>query len=157
MITYHVSNLFSAEQKDCIITHVCNNLRGWGAGFVVPLGNKYPLAREKYFQTEKLILGTTQIVPVDIENNVYVANMIAQTLGGKRPLFYNHLIDCMEEVGRFAETVNSKIYAPLFGSKLAGGNWDFIEELMVDVWSKLDVHIYQLVGEVLRPDNHIIV
>lgn len=155
MITYHVGNLFDAEKKNCIIAHVCNNMGGWGSGFVVPLGRNYPKAREEYYNNTSYILGHTQLVEISQISKVYVANMIAQTLGGKRPLYYNHLARCMDQVRDYAKAFEVKIYAPLFGSKLAGGNWDFIEQLIIDSWNSchLDVHIFQLAGEELREDG----
>ena len=33
---------------EVIIPHICNNVGGWGAGFVVPLGRHYPDAKKSY-------------------------------------------------------------------------------------------------------------
>jgi hypothetical protein len=35
-----------------------------------------------------------------------------------------------------------EIHAPKFGSGLAGGNWNFISDLIEDIWSKHTVYIY---------------
>jgi hypothetical protein len=40
------------------------------------------------------------------------------------------------------ETNKVEIHAPKFGSGLAGGNWNFISELINDVWYDLQVYIY---------------
>jgi hypothetical protein len=37
-----------------------------------------------------------------------------------------------------------QIHAPKFGSGLAGGNWNFIEELIKDIWLNIPVMIYSL-------------
>jgi hypothetical protein len=138
-----------AKKKSICLPHVCNDVGAWGSGFVVPLGKKYPEAREKYL-AEKPTLGTTQIIPV--EKNVIVYNMVAQKFGGVRPLFYNELAKCMDAVAKdildkFPESNDgAEIHAPLFGADLAGGNFQFIKELILDCWVKkgIPVTIYYL-------------
>ena len=36
------------EAENRLIVHCCNTLGAWGAGFVVPLGERYPSAKEEY-------------------------------------------------------------------------------------------------------------
>jgi hypothetical protein len=35
-----------------------------------------------------------------------------------------------------------EIHAPKFGSGLAGGDWNFIKELVCDIWSNCPIFIY---------------
>ena len=148
-IKYQVGDLFESidsYKEKIIIAHVCNNKGAWGSGFVIPLGKKYPLAKSEYLENfEWFDLGETQIVEVDYPT-VFVANMFAQTLGGKRPLFYNALAKCIDEVREEAEIRNATIIAPMFGAGLAGGNWSFIEELIEDCWlrNNIPVTIFKL-------------
>ena len=59
-----------------IVAHVCNNIGAWGAGFVVPLGRRYPNAKQLYHAASAdLKLGWTQFVTSD-DGNVLVANMV---------------------------------------------------------------------------------
>ena len=145
-LKYVEGDLFEYVDKcdtPIIIPHVCNNQGVWGAGFVVPLGKKYPLAKTIYLRNH--LLGQLDLGSVDfieVSDNIMVANMIAQTLGGSRPLYYNDLAYCMDTIigtkddefdkdtkGRF-----QKIVCPMFGSGLAGGDWNFIEKLIEDCW-----------------------
>lgn len=54
----------------CIIAHVCNDIGGWGKGFVRPLGKRYPKAEAEYrawFQRKTdppFALGQVQFVEV---------------------------------------------------------------------------------------------
>lgn len=140
-IIYRQGDLFkflNGSQNTIYIPHVCNDCGKWGSGFVVPLGKIFPDAKESYLKWSKkqtFGLGKTRFVTVQDVPKIVVANMVAQTLGGKRPLFYNHLVECMETVAvQVLAEANVEIFAPKFGSCLAGGNWDFIAELIRDIW-----------------------
>lgn len=151
-IKYIEGDLFKglSETERILLPHICNNRRAWGAGFVLPLGHNFPAARDAYLNWASSVtlnpfeLGRTQFV--EIKESLSVANMVAQTLGGKRPLFYNHLAVCMEDVAQYAINSKSKIICPMFGSGLAGGDWNFIEKLIEDSWLKrgLNVTVYYL-------------
>lgn len=159
MINYIEGDLFAAvanTSEKTIICHVVNSKGAWGAGFVVPLAKHYPTSREQYLswfqgryndQPIPFKLGNVQFVNI---GNVTIANMLAQTLGGSRPLYYNHLVSCMEEVGEAALNANAEIVCPLFGSGLAQGRWEFIEELIYDCWIRdknIKTTIYYLPGQ----------
>lgn len=147
---YFEGDLFSeiiGTPDKTLIAHVCNDKGGFGKGFVSSLTKAFPRAKESYlewFKEKDFGLGKTKFV--DLGNNIQVAHMVAQTLGGDRPLYYNHLVKCMEEVASVVLSENLKIVAPLFGSNLAGGNVNFIDELIEDCWAKkgIDVSIYYL-------------
>jgi hypothetical protein len=138
LIQYVEGDLFqfvASCPNKVLIPHVCNDVGAWGAGFVIPLGRTYPLAREEYLQMSTVDgyqLGHTGFVKV--APNVTVANMIAQGMGGQRPLRYNALSKCLDTVGDYADQYDMGIVAPMFGSGLAGGNWLFIEEMINDAW-----------------------
>jgi len=138
-----VDAAINAEDTQTLyIAHVCNNQAAMGSGFVVPLFTRWPIVREKYIRWQEgskhETLGHVQYIEVQAENpKIVVANMVAQTLGGERPLYYNHLVTCMLNVAARADAEGGKIIAPLFGAALAGGNWDFIHELIKDCWLEM--------------------
>lgn len=173
-IKYVEGDLF-ADLKNAtaptIIPHVCNDIGAWGAGFVVPLGRIFPVARESYLswgngkptgnssykggcwdnmlnRPDMFRLGHTQIIQVQDQPRVYVANMIAQhRVGGERPLRYKALVECLVSVAEDARGwAGSEIVAPMFGSGLAGGDWNFIEVLIDEIWVQagINVTIYYL-------------
>lgn len=151
-INYIEGDLFGDAQKTSqdtkiIIPHVCNDKACWGSGFVVPLGKHFPEARESYLDSE-MTLGTVDFVQTK-NPNIVVANMIAQTLGGYRPLYYNALAKCMDAVKAYMDAQKIEtIIAPAFGSGLAGGDWNVIKELINDCWGEYDlgISIYYLKG-----------
>ena len=165
-IKYVEGDLFASVLADIdrdpvVIAHVCNDKGGWGSGFVVPLGRTFPESKKAYRDWhEKNVpvdympfeMGQTQLLAVDRTPITFIANMVAQTLGGTRPLHYNHLARCMDTVAKFVKEQRPardfSIVAPMFGSGLAGGNWGFVEELINDCWirSGIDVTVHWMPG-----------
>jgi O-acetyl-ADP-ribose deacetylase (regulator of RNase III) len=158
---YQKGDLFAAirgVEGRIVIPHVCNDYGGWGAGFVIPLSRHYPQAEEAYRAWSKQksfgrAMGQVQYVGI-LGTQVDVANMVAQHGSGhryasSRPLDYAALARCMDDVGRFALAHYHNapsIHCPMFGAGLAGGNWEFIRDLVDDCWIAvgLDVTVYHL-------------
>jgi hypothetical protein len=154
-------DLFNAEnlsgEQRIVIPHVCNDKGKWGAGFVIPLGRAFPASKEMFnarFADGSGVQGTTQFSLCGYRPHVVVANMVAQTLFTReqkivrqdRPLSYRSLAACMNSVGDYAVAYESRIVCPRFGSALAGGNWEFIKELIKDFWVDrgVDVTVFYL-------------
>lgn len=155
-----------------VVPHVCNDQGGWGAGFVVPLGRKFPPAMHAYrawfrgdatefgiaylADAHHTKLGISQWVPVETPINspdpkVVVVNMVAQHgYGPGRVVRYNVLAACMDQVALQAKNTcaNPEIHAPMFGAGLGGGDWNIIEKLIEDCWLErgLRTTIYYLPG-----------
>jgi len=172
VINYKIGDATNPESKNTIICHIVNSVGAWGAGFVVPLGKKYPEAKQSYldFYTSKVItinkdgvqstkskklymvpfmLGETQIIQV--EPKIYVANMIAQKMGdykGKPPIRYEALEECLHHVCDAALALDVEILSgPRFGAGLSGGDWNKIESIIEDVvvqQHQLSMDIYDL-------------
>jgi hypothetical protein len=165
-ICYTANNLFTSindrliiENKgyNIIVPHVCNNVNGFGAGFAYHVQNNFPIVKENFHLLgKKASLGYTQFV-VAKENKktggkIIFANMIAQngtiSKANHRPLNYASLVKCMIDTKTFISSIKSEndndveIHAPKFGSGLAGGNWNFIENLIEDIWFNINSYIY---------------
>lgn len=141
-------------QKVLLIPHVCNNVHKWGAGFVVPLGKRFPEAVAAFFQKKDDKLGVVQFVQ-DENLPIIICNMFAQRgIAEKQvgicrsiPLQYLELQTCMFRVKKYVEELveNGKsvqIACPKFGSGLAGGDWTIIESMIVRIWENIPVIIY---------------
>lgn len=144
------------------IPHVCNNIDLFGAGFAASISEKFPIVKENYHMLGKNFLrthmGHCQIMKVyessEYKHKIYVANMIAQngipSTKNTRALNYLGLVRSMNTLSRFImsetgflkKTENIEIHAPKFGSGLAGGNWNFISDLIEDIWGEFNVYIY---------------
>lgn len=144
-----------------IIPHVCNNQDLFEAGFAKAVAEEYPQVKTNYHLLGKKFLeshpGYVQFLTVEYEpeysHSLIIANMIAQD--GVRPnrhktrlLNYAYLVKSMIEVKKYTLTKFNpenriEIHCPKFGSGIAGGNWNFIEELTKDIWNNCRVVIYE--------------
>ena len=142
------------EAENRLIVHCCNTLGAWGAGFVVPLANRYPLAKEEYkkFINEnkgKSILGEVNEVPVG--KHLYIENLMGQSFLRKKP---NGDIPCnyvaietgfLNIIKKHKE--NFSVHMPRIGCGLAGGDWKTIENIIyrtfIDI-ADVDVYVYDL-------------
>ena len=141
-----------------IIPHVCNNVNAFGSGFAGAVAQRFPEVKTNFHLLGKSAkLGQTQFVTAKI-NTIYkheliFANMISQngliSRSNNRPLNYAALVYSMNEVRQFYKKINSRldntnveIHCPKFGSGLAGGNWDFIEQLIQDIWYDCTTYVY---------------
>ena len=138
-----------------IMPHVCNNMGVFGAGFSGEIQKRFPEVAINFNIGGKIKLGNTQFITVAEnslnKNKLIIANMVAQngTIGPKnrRPLHYPSLMRCMSNVLDLANSMKKtekgiKIFSPKFGSGLAGGNWNFIADLIDDIWFTHDVMVF---------------
>ena len=127
----------TSEHK--IIVHICNDIGGWGKGFVMALSKKW-LEPEKayrlwYKSQNNFELGKVQFVKV--ENDLWIANMIGQHKIGKdkqgnAPIRYAAVEAGIKEVLKKAIELNASVHMPRIGCGLAGGKWDKIEPILLD-------------------------
>lgn len=143
-----------------IVPHVCNNIGVFNGGFAGQVANLFPEVKVNYMMLGgNLKLGMCQFVITNTsgknKHKIIFANMIAQNKllshNNTRPLNYGALVYCMNDVRSYIkkclsdasyEFENIEIHAPKFGSGLAGGDWNFIQELIHDLWFDLQVFIY---------------
>jgi hypothetical protein len=158
VIEYSVKRLYESTDNTIIfVPHVCNNMGSFGAGFAKHIGEKFPIVKENFLMLTKIDckLGKVQFVKA-LENakhkqKLVIANMISQngfiSRSNPRPINYASLVYCMTEIKHvcdklISEDVNVEIHCPKFGSGLAGGNWNFITNLIEDIWNTMPVYIY---------------
>ncbi|WP_426507687.1 macro domain-containing protein [Dactylosporangium sp. McL0621] len=123
-----------------LIAHVCNDLGGWGKGFVVALSRRWPEPERDYraWHRERahndFALGAVRVVPVRADT--WVANMIGQhgmRTGSKGPpIRYDALSLCLGAVADHAVRLQASVHMPRIGAGLAGGRWEQIEPLIID-------------------------
>ncbi|TPN88932.1 macro domain-containing protein [Aquimarina algicola] len=133
-----------------IIVHVCNNLGGWGKGFVLAISKKWAEPEKRYREWHRnrakndFELGAIQIVPVN--DYIYVGNMIAQqgmkTGSNGVPIRYNAVKTCLEKIAVEAEKLQASIHMPRIGCGLAGGKWEKIEPIIKETLIQKDIEVF---------------
>jgi hypothetical protein len=144
------------------VPHICNNIDLFGAGFAAQVAIHYPSVKMDYHLLGKTFLksnlGHSQVIKVyedqKFKHKLFFVNMIAQNgirnKDNPRPINYLALVKAMNSLSQFIhyntgfnnKTEKVEIHAPKFGSGLAGGNWNFIADLIEDVWKPYNVYIY---------------
>ncbi len=123
-----------------IIAHICNDLGGWGKGFVLAISKRWPGPEAEYRAWHKgrsendFGLGAIQVVQV--EPYIWVANMVAQR-GMKSgsngpPIRYEAVRACLRKLAVEAKELGASVHMPRIGCGLAGGRWEEIEPLISD-------------------------
>jgi len=142
-----------------VVPHVCNNVNAFGAGFAGQVASLYPEVKANFHLLgHQAKLGHTQFVTVGTNkkynHQLIFANMVSQnkliSTNNKRPLHYGALVYSMNNVRSYIKNLEKiypdankiEIHAPKFGSGLAGGNWNFIADLIEDIWFDIPVFIY---------------
>jgi len=135
---------------DIIVPHVCSTSGKFNTGFAAALSKKFPEVKLNYEILHAHKLGENQKVK---SNGKMFINMICQNgepyKNNPRPLNYFCLVKCMADVRHFiknnykdADIRRCQIHCPKFGVGSSGGNWNFISDLIEDVWADLDVFVY---------------
>ncbi|MGG2459940.1 macro domain-containing protein [Streptomyces sp. RGM 3693] len=121
-----------------VIVHVCNDLGGWGKGFVLALSRRWPEPERVYRRWHReragndFGLGAVQLVPVG--EHVWVANVVGQRgirTGSKGvPVRYEAIAAGLGRVADKALELGASVHMPRIGCGLAGGKWSRVEPLI---------------------------
>lgn len=154
---------FAAGPK--FIVHVCNDLGGWGRGFVVALSKRWGNPETAYRSwarvgsspllwpadhgtegiTVKFGLGNIQIVQCERREDIHVVNMIAQhgIQGGSNgpPIRYDALELCLGKAAEQASHFYASVHMPRIGCGLAGGKWERVEPLIKNSLCARDIPV----------------
>ncbi|MFF4018840.1 macro domain-containing protein [Streptomyces sp. NPDC001843] len=130
-----------------VIAHVCNDVGGWGKGFVLALSRRWPEPEAAYRAWHRdrasndFGLGAVQLVRV--ERYVWVANMIGQRgvrTGSKGvPVRYEAIDTALGRLADEAAELGASVHMPRIGCGLAGGKWPRIEPLISERLVKRDI------------------
>lgn len=135
-----------------IIVHICNDIGGWGKGFVLAISKKWPEPEKSYREWYKnnadndFALGSTQLIQVS--KDVFVGNMIAQQglnrVDNIPPIRYDAVKSCLSKIAVEADRLNASVHMPRIGCGLAGGKWEEIEPIINEtlIVNDLEVYVY---------------
>lgn len=136
------------SEENKIIVHICNDIGGWGKGFVIAISKRWKKPENQYREWFKskdgFELGKVQFVQV--EEDLWVANLIGQHKinkdeNGNAPIRYDAIEDGLKEVFLFAKENNASVHMPRIGCGLAGGKWEMIEPIILKTLSENNIEV----------------
>ncbi|MFE6161677.1 macro domain-containing protein [Streptomyces sp. NPDC056486] len=121
-----------------LIAHVCNDLGGWGKGFVVAVSRRWPEPEAAYRrwhrERAKNDFGLGAVQFVEVGRYAWVANMIGQhgmRTGSKGvPVRYEAIDTALAALADKAAELDASVHMPRIGCGLAGGKWSRVEPLI---------------------------
>lgn len=133
-----------------VIAHVCNDLGGWGKGFVLAVSKRWKEPEKKYRdwhrRRAKNEFGLGAVQFVQVEQYVWVANMIGQRgmrTGSKGPpARYDAIEQCLMTTAAKAGSLGASVHMPRIGCGLAGGRWERVEPLILRTLCDSDVPVF---------------
>lgn len=142
MIQYTKGDATDPIRRTDFIVHICNDVGGWGAGFVLALSNRWPEPEAQYRRWaadrvnnrgDDFELG--QVSYVDVGSNLWVVNMIAQhgtrhDADGNPPIRYDALERCLDKVALQCLLSGAAVHMPRIGCGLGGSTWEDIEPIV---------------------------
>jgi O-acetyl-ADP-ribose deacetylase (regulator of RNase III) len=153
--------------RPACIVHCCNDIGGWGAGFVLAVSRRWPHVEQRYRTLPvkmglPLELGYVQVVPAEL--GITVFNLIGQRgIGpdkkGDPPIRYEAIDAGLGKIGRIIRSRNvwsgpdgpTSLHLPRMGCGLAGGSWARIEESLEKHLKEVDVYVYDFPGGHYNP------
>lgn len=154
MITRYIND--DITKTSCqAIAHGVNCQGVMGSGVAKALYEAFPVVKEyylKYYQVMKPKISRTSellgyVDPVFINDRV-IFNCFTQDKYGNdstRYVDYPAVVDCFRElVDNYEQDIfDGPLAIPKIGCGLAGGNWEFMEQLINDVvGNKLEIWVY---------------
>ena len=118
-----------------VIVHVCNDVGGWGAGFVLAVSARWPEPEAEYRawhagrHEDDFELGAVRLV--NVAPQLHVANLIGQEdiVDGPAgpPVRYWAIEAGLDALGAELVAMDGSVHMPRIGCGLAGGEWPAIE------------------------------
>lgn len=136
-------------ESNKIIVHICNDIGGWGKGFVMAISKRWKEPEKQYrawyASNTNFHLGEVQFVAVS--ENTWVANLIGQHKinkdeRGNAPIRYDAIETGLYKVAEFVKQNNATVHMPRIGCGLAGGTWDKIEPIILKTLSEKQISVF---------------
>jgi O-acetyl-ADP-ribose deacetylase (regulator of RNase III) len=132
-----------------VIAHICNDLGGWGKGFVLAISKRWPQPELDFREWHRaragndFRLGATRLVHV--KPDTWVANMIGQygikTGSSGAPIRYDAVEHCLTALTAQVLVLGASVHMPRIGCGLAGGTWDRIEPIIRRTLCERDIAV----------------
>ena len=151
MVTVVKGNLLDATEK--VIAHQVNCQRKMNSGVAKAIREKYPIVFERYEETKPKLGLVDFICENEKTGGHFIANMYAQDrygYDGKQYTDYEAFRHCCEQVAkecRLSKYMNKELNVAMpykIGSDRGGADWDKIMDILLDVFTDVDLTLYKL-------------
>ncbi len=136
-----------------IIAHVVNDKTpNWGGGFALNLKRRIPSVQNDFrtwVSANKDNLSLGNVHTSKVSDDLSIVTLIAQHGYGPSPkprIRYQALLTCLSKLADIASKEGASVCMPRIGSGQAGGNWEFVLELINGtlLQGNIEVAIYTL-------------
>ena len=141
------------DAKETIIAHQVNCQKRMNSGVAKAIREKYPVVFERYENT-KPALGLVEFIYAGEDTGKhYIANMYAQDrygYDGKQYTDYEAFRHCCEQVAkecRLFKHMKKEVNVAMpykIGSDRGGADWDKIMDILLEVFTDVDITLYKL-------------
>jgi len=133
--------LYPLGRGNKIIAHICNNSGAWGGGFTKNLTLRW--YKPKVVFNNKFIFELGTVDFVQVEQDIEVANMIAQVFNTRDPpIRYGALKKALKQVAKQAKEKQATVHMPKIGTGLARGSWAVILTIIRQTLVKSGINVY---------------
>ena len=136
------------SEANKVIVHICNDIGGWGKGFVMAISKRWKEPENQYrnWFKSKIDFDLGKVQFVQAEDDIWVANLIGQHKinkdeNGNAPIRYDAVEQALQKVASFAKENKASIHMPRIGCGLAGGKWEEIEPIILKTLSNNDIEV----------------
>lgn len=146
---------YSKTSVTILVPNVCPIGNTNVSSFSRELYKRFPIVEASLNVTSNKKPGRVSFVDTKTnpknKSKIIVANMFCQTSVArpKRSLHYGQLVFCMYEIKQKLLELQknnpdftNEIHCPKIGVGVSGGNWNFISDLIVDIWGEFRVIAY---------------
>lgn len=141
------------EGNKIVAQVVPNSSLVWGGGgFANAVKRKYPGAWKDFKNKAELTgmpLTVGTCIKCQIDQETTLLNMVAQYGIGMGPaprIRYSALEACLKQLADMAKELGASVHMPRIGTGHAGGDWNLIRELIIDIVARqgVEVTVYSL-------------
>lgn len=147
MVTVVKGDLLDA--KETIIAHQVNCQKRMNSGVAKAIREKYPIVFERYEETNPKLGMVDFICEGEKTGEHYIANMYAQDrygYDGKQYTDYEAFRECCQTIVKLCRIIKSNTVAMPYkiGSDRGGADWDKIMDILLEVFTDVDLTLYKL-------------
>jgi O-acetyl-ADP-ribose deacetylase (regulator of RNase III) len=145
MVKIRRGDLFASNAD--VIAHGCNCSGGFGSGVAGIVATKYPKARQYYYDQCEVGWNLGDVQFVEQWDGKVIANCATQQEYLPRGVChadYDAIRSAMMTVKAYVKERGLSVAIPKIGCGLAGGNWDTVRDILVNVFNDYDITVYHL-------------